>query len=237
LIHGLTMKASLLNTTRLLAILLILGIGIFPGLTQSQVSFDFERFHRLMQERFGDDRTEIAEAWKYMLHELADLPDEEKIKRVSRFFHRNLGQDSDMNIWGVEDYWATPLETMGMGKGDCNDWAIAKYYSLRIAGIDDDSLRLIYTTAEIRSGWSSRTEPHMVLGYYPEAGSVPLIMDNIDSRVRLASQRRDLRPVFSFNSEGMWQGAAGASTGGSSTASLSSWGDLLNRARDEGIAW
>ena len=231
------MKASLSLGIQLLALFLFFAAAMFPGLTLSEVSVDFERFHRLMHDNFGNDRTDLSRDWEEMLNEIADLPDDEKIQRVSRFFHRNLGQDSDMNIWGVEDYWATPLETLGMGEGDCNDWAIAKYFSLRIAGIDENNLRLIYTTAEIRSGWSTRTEPHMVLGYYPEPGAEPQILDNIERRVRPASRRTDLRPVFSFNSEGMWQGAAGASTGGSSTASLSSWRDLLERTRDEGISW
>ena len=76
----------------------------------------------------------------------------------------------------------------------------------------------------------------MVLAYYPTPSAEPLLLDNLIPEIRSASQRRDLQPVFSFNSEAIWSGvAANAPQGRRGTSQLSRWQDLLNRTRNEGI--
>ncbi|WP_237707120.1 transglutaminase-like cysteine peptidase [Pseudoalteromonas sp. BSi20652] len=54
-------------------------------------------------------------------------------------------------LWKQNDYWTTPLETLGRGLGDCEDYAIAKYISLRALGVIDDKLRLIYEKQKLRA--------------------------------------------------------------------------------------
>jgi hypothetical protein len=74
----------------------------------------------------------------------------------------------------------------------------------------------------------------MVLAYYASANAEPLILDNLITSVRPASRRPDLAPVFSFNSEGLWQGV-GAQSAGDPAARLSPWREVMAKARAEGF--
>lgn len=160
----------------------------------------------------------------------------EKIRKVNDFFNRRIAYGEDVDIWGQSDYWATPLEVMGRGEADCEDFAIAKYFSLLIIGVPADRLRITYVKARIGGPHSNVSIAHMVLGYYPTADDEPMILDNLLNDIRPASRRPDLAPVFSFNSEGLWLGnAPGVSSSGSSTARLSRWRDLLSRMKADGF--
>ena len=120
------------------------------------------------------------------------------------------------------------------GAGDCEDFAIAKYASLLVAGVSSERLRLIYVRARIGGPQSSLSQAHMVVGYYPTPDAEPLILDNLVGEIRPAGRRPDLFPVFSFTSEGLWvQGATTSSA--DPTARLSRWRSVLQRMRDEGL--
>ena len=143
----------------------------------------------------------------------------------------------DMEAWNQVDYWATPMESLGHGEGDCEDFVIAKYYTLLSAGVDISQLRLIYVKAQIGGADSGIVQAHMVLAFYSAPDAEPLILDNLLGDILPASQRKDLTPVFSFNGQGIWAGiAANGSTGAAkSTSRLSRWQDLLTRAQAEGF--
>ena len=96
---------------------------------------------------------------------------------------------------GAADYWATPAETVGSHGADCEDFAIAKYYLLKELGVPLERLRITYVRA------LKLSEAHMVLAYYPRPDAEPLVLDNVDRRVRPASERTDLVPVYSFNDD------------------------------------
>jgi hypothetical protein len=74
----------------------------------------------------------------------------------------------------------------------------------------------------------------MVLAYYAQPDAEPLILDNLQPELKPASARPDLAPVFSFNSEGLWQGV-GATSAGSAVARLSIWREALAKIRAEGF--
>jgi predicted transglutaminase-like cysteine proteinase len=158
------------------------------------------------------------------------LPENDKLNKVNTFFNRRILYKSDMEVYKVEDYWATPLEFMGHGAGDCEDFAIAKYMTLRILGIPNERLRLIYVRYQ-----SGGTPPiaHMVLGFYAQPTEEPVILDNMVTSVRPASMRPDLSPVYSFNSDGLWVG--GATTSTDPTTRLSRWRDVLERMHQDGL--
>ncbi|MFZ4550945.1 MAG: transglutaminase-like cysteine peptidase [Aquabacterium sp.] len=153
----------------------------------------------------------------------------ERLKVVNTFFNRQILYRDDREIWQVPDYWASPLETLQKGAGDCEDFAIAKYFSLLAAGVPGVKMRLVYVRAQLGGG----VVAHMVLAYYAEPNAEPLILDNLITDIRPASRRPDLTPVFSFNAEGLWQGVGGASAGDPS-ARLSRWREVLLKARNEG---
>ena len=102
---------------------------------------------------------------------------------------------TDQEHWGQADYWATPAEAVASDGADCEDYAIAKYYMLKELGVPLERLRITYVRA------LKLSEAHMVLAYYPRADAEPLVMDNVDRRVRPASERTDLVPVYSFNDD------------------------------------
>ena len=161
-----------------------------------------------------------------------------KLTRVNDFFNRRIRFGEDLEIWGQIGYWSTPMETLGKGAGNCNSFAIAKYFTLLLLNIPDEKLRLIYVQARLAgANGRSVTQAHMVLAFYPVPDDEPLILDNLINDIQPASRRPDLQPVFSFNQQGLWQGVSGAS-GTRATlgpASLSRWQDLLKRARAEGF--
>lgn len=186
-----------------------------------------------MSARYGNDGVALLGAWQRMLDEANTLDIEKKLTRVNQFFNRNIRYTEDIILWKKSDFWATPLEVMGVRAGDCEDYTIAKYLSLLELGIPNEQLRLIYVKAKIGGPQSKVSQAHMVLGYYPSPNAIPLILDSLISTIEPANQRPDLHPVFSFNSEGLWVG--NQSTQADPTARLSRWRDLLARVKEEGF--
>ncbi len=152
-----------------------------------------------------------------------------RLDGINAFFNQQVLYRDDIEVWGVVDYWASPLESLSKGQGDCEDYAIGKYFSLIAAGIPGVKMRLVY----VRAQFAGSIQAHMVLAYYPEPNAEPLILDNLITEILPASRRPDLAPVFSFNAEGLWQGVAGASAG-DPVARLSRWRDVLAKAKAEG---
>jgi len=216
--------------TTALAWLLVLGtIG-----TPEAGLRDFARLGTLAEERYGPEAAQRIRNWEQLLVQASTVDEQRQIRMVNEFFNRNVLYRSDPDLWGVADYWATPLETLGKAGGDCEDYVIAKYTSLRKLGIPDSRLRIFYVHARLGSVASNAEEAHMVLGYYPSEDAEPLILDNLITDIRPASRRNDLTPIFSFNSEGLWVDGATVSSG-DSTARLSNWRGVLERMRAEGI--
>jgi len=193
---------------------------------------DMEKMLRLAEARYGAPAVVAVTQWRDAMATARGLAETEKINRINEFFNRRIVFVDDIEAWGKTDYWATPLESLGRGRGDCEDFAIAKYVSLRSLGVPLDRLRLTYVRAQIGGG----SQAHMVLAYYPSPRAEPLILDNLIGDILPASRRGDLFPVFSFNSEGLWVGSgASEKASGSATARLSRWRDLIARMRAEGI--
>ena len=177
-----------------------------------------------------------ANELKDLVSALQPLDDVDRIERVNSFVNRRVSFGNDAAIWGQPDYWATPLETLGRGQGDCEDYAIAKYFILVSAGMPASRLRLVYVRAILPASWGLPPGPqaHMVLAHYADNEAEPQILDNLLTEIRPASKRTDLTPVFSFNGEGLWTGA-GSQPAGDPRARLSRWRDVLQKARAEGF--
>jgi len=224
-------KAALtarLTVRTLVAGLLMSCLPLF--LVISFAEADFDKIQTLAQQRYGSHATDIVASWRKLIEDNRSASDADKINRVNAFFNRRVLFESDSVVWQQEDYWATPLEFMGRGAGDCEDFSVAKYITLQLMGISNQKLRLVYVRAAVGSG----SVAHMVLSFYAQPTDEPLILDNLISSVRPASQRTDLAPVFSFNSDGLWVGGATTSAA-DPTARLSRWRDLLERMRRDGF--
>jgi predicted transglutaminase-like cysteine proteinase len=211
-----------------LACMVLLGVAALAS------NYDLLQAHAV--QRWGAGITSKFTAWRTLVANLAGAADTERLKRVNDFVNRQTLFGEDMAIWGQQDYWATPLETMGKGAGDCEDFAIFKYFSLREAGVARDKLRLIYVRAKTGADGSAPLQAHMVLAYYAQPDAEPLVLDNLIGDIKPASRRPDLVPVFSFNSDGVFSGVSGQdSKPTAGTGRLSRWEDLLQRAKAEGF--
>ncbi len=206
----------------LIGVLLALGIGF--------AATNFDKMISLAQQQFGAKAADTVTAWRKLVEESRDLSDQEKLNKVNTFFNRRILYQTDMEIYKQEDYWASPLEFMGRGTGDCEDFAIAKYMTLLALGIKNENLRLAYVRFK-----SGNTAPiaHMVLGYYADPADEPVILDNMVTSIRPASMQTDLQPAFSYHSDCLWVGGASTSSADPTTR-LSRWRDVLDRLRQEG---
>lgn len=196
-------------------------------------AWDFDRLLKTVHLRYGSTAEILVKDWTGTLSTARNLPEADKLKRVNEFFNRRLRFEDDTAVWGKEDYWATPIEFMGKGAGDCEDFSIAKYFSLRDLGVSQEKLRMTYVRARIGGPSSSITQAHMVLTYYSTPEAEPLVLDNLISEIRPASRRTDLTPVYSFNSDGVFAG--GANRPAAPVERLSRWKDLLLRMQSEGM--
>lgn len=178
----------------------------------------------------GPRVAEQAQALVQQIERSSALDEPQRLREVNDFFNRRLAFKDDSVTWGVPDYWATPLESLEKRAGDCEDYAIAKYFSLAASGVPTARLRMVYVRARL----GGQSLAHMVLAYYAQPDAEPLILDNLRPEVLPASQRPDLTPVFSFNTEGLWQGV-GPVTAGDPLARLSLWRELVAKVRAEGF--
>ncbi len=203
------------------------------GLYATAHGLDFERLQQLLISRFGAGPHQLAllADWRHLLDDGKSAKETEKLRRVNDFFNQRIAFDDDMSVWGQSDYWATPTELIGQGRGDCEDFSIAKYYALLNLGIPVSKLRLVYVRATQSGPSGTFLVAHMVLAYYATPNTDPLVLDNLNPQILPASRRNDLSPIFSFNGAGLWQGTGNLS----STSNLSRWQDLQTRARAEGF--
>ena len=210
------------SLARLLACLLVLVVSL-PW------AFDIGRMQRAA-ERLGPRAVAAVPGLQALIAQSAGLDEDAQLAAVNGFFNRRIVFRDDAQAWGEADHWASPLEALDKGYGDCEDYAIAKYFSLLALGTPVQRLRLVYVRAQI----GGDSQAHMVLAYYAQPGAEPLILDNLVTSVRPDSRRPDLTPVFSFNSEGLWQGV-GMQSAGDARSRLSRWRDVLAKAQAEGF--
>ena len=186
---------------------------------------------------FGPGARVRLEGWKDFVRRTADRGkpaqsssgDARLLGSVNDFFNR-VPSAVDAQLWGVEDYWATPAETLSVNGADCEDYAIAKYFTLKELGVPIAKLRLVYA----KTWWSSRVA-HLVLAYYPDPRADPLILDNLQGSIQPAAERPDLIPVFTFNEEDLLfpQNQNDGSVPRVSSSSNRKWREVIEKLQRE----
>lgn len=177
-----------------------------------------------VEDQFGNEGLARVERWEKLVWDITydDVP--KQLEAVNHFFNQ-LSFRTDLDHWQQEDYWATPMETLASNGGDCEDFAIAKYFTLRQLGVPASDMRITYVKA------LRLNEPHMVLTYYPQQGE-PLVLDILVPDLLPASRRTDLEPVYSFNAEGLWQARTRYREGDTrlgNATDITKWRDLTAR--------
>ncbi|MDK9759271.1 transglutaminase-like cysteine peptidase, partial [Vibrio sp. D173a] len=185
-----------------------------------------QRWVNAVSQTYGDSAAKRVETWRSYIAQFKTQSDAQKLESVNRFFNQLYFVD-DIVLWGKKDYWATPLEFLGSNAGDCEDFTIAKYFSLLELGVPDKKLRLVYVKA------LELNQFHMVLAYYSTPSAEPVLLDNLNPEIKRASTRRDLLPVYSFNGKNLWLMKSSAGNGqlAGKSSRLSLWNDLRSRER------
>lgn len=180
-----------------LHILYVVSFLTFSIYAKQATQIDNKEIIDALDKTYGKRAAIRGNAWVKILTQSESLNNLEKLKKVNRFFNHFHFVD-DIKLWGVNNYWATPIEFIGVNGGDCEDYSIAKYYTLLELGVPDEKMRITMVRAVHLNQY------HMVLAYYETPGSIPLILDNIDGEIKPATKRNDLLPVYSFNGTQLW---------------------------------
>ena len=115
-----------------------------------------------------------------------------KLSHVNSFINKILPAH-DISTQASLDYWATPKEFLLQGHGDCEDYVIAKYFTLLELGIPKE--KLYFAVVDMKGEKTS----HMILLYLENKESTPLVLDNLSSVVIPLTKRTKLIPKFAFN--------------------------------------
>lgn len=183
-----------------------------------------------VEVKYGSQAKRRVEALNTLMIAIQSSSEAEQLEKVNAFFNQ-MRFASDEEVWHQKDYWATRMEFMGKGAGDCEDFVIAKYFTLKQLGVSTNKLFFTYVKA-VRY-----QQAHMVLTYYATPTSVPLVLDNINFNILPATQRNDLLPVYSFNGDALYlakqQGLGQIVPSG--MQKNKKWFDLVDKIRREGL--
>ncbi|MGL5361167.1 MAG: transglutaminase-like cysteine peptidase [Shewanella sp.] len=198
-----------------------LGISLLYAAPIRQL--DEAKITTALEKRYGERAGLRARAWFDVLSRANQVEDNQKLLEVNKFFNMFRFID-DVKLWGESNYWSTPMEFIGVNGGDCEDFSIAKYFTLLQLGIPEDKMRITMVKA------TSVNQYHMVLAYYETPASIPLVLDNLDPVIKPATQRKDLIPVYSFNGKQLWLNKErGRGVLAGSSTRLEKWNDLNYR--------
>ena len=217
-------------------LLLALALTCTACASYLSADWDFSLISRRAESLYGPlgAGKQRIDAWQNLLSTEKQISEMDKLKVVNAFFNKQMRYEEDIDLWHEVDYWATPIESLWKGAGDCEDYAIAKYFSLRQRGMPAEKLLITYVKV------LNPERAHMVLTYYPDNDGEPLVLDSLTDTLEPADSRKDLLPVYAFNGEGVWlPDATDATIGSASIAGdikqLSRWQDVLNKMKAEGF--
>lgn len=208
-------------------ILWILCLYFILGLAQAEntnIYFDTEVIHQMEKSHSGAAKRRFH-SWKVLIDTNQQSSELNKLKVTNNFFNQ-FDYFSDTPLTGGEDHWDTPEEFIENQGGDCEDFALIKYFTLLSLGIPEEKLRMTYVKD------LTTNQAHMVLAYYSQPQGDPLILDNIVSEILPAAKRTDLVPVYSFNGAGLWlaKSQKGEQRIGGSQG-LDKWRNLIDRMK------
>ncbi|MDQ6966781.1 MAG: transglutaminase-like cysteine peptidase, partial [Mariprofundaceae bacterium] len=132
-IHG--ARSLMLAVVTLAVSLCIAGVASFSPALLAKV-----------EREFGIEAKHRMQSWQQLINTDRGKAKPDIIYSANRFFNR-VHFVSDNTHWGRADYWATPVEFLATNGGDCEDFSIAKYFTLRELGVPDEQLRITYVKA------------------------------------------------------------------------------------------
>jgi predicted transglutaminase-like cysteine proteinase len=176
----------------------------FRQTAQSDVG-TFPQWLRVLERQLRDDLRDgdCAEQrinrchmkqWLAFLAATRSLPAREQLLAVNRYANEK-DYVLDLENYGIDDYWAIPREFLALG-GDCEDYAITKYFSLAWLGYAREEMRIVVVQD------TNLRVPHAVLAIGREGGA--LILDNQVREVLPDAKVVHYSPVYSINERSWW---------------------------------
>jgi len=147
--------------------------------------------------RAAGTRCTNAAAQKYLalIEESRRLPERARIAQINRVINASIRYTSDEEQFGMPDVWTAPLATLGSGRGDCEDYAIAKYVALRDAGFAAEDLRLLIVHDR------NARQDHAVASV--RQGGQWLMLDNRHDILLEQKDARHFVPLFALDRDGV----------------------------------
>lgn len=147
------------------------------------------------EQGIASKNKDVVARWNKLREKLKDAPLMEQAKGVNKFFNQ-WPYKTDREVWGVEDYWAVPREFL-LNSGDCEDYAISKYYALRDLGVPKEKLRVVALKDTIRN------IGHAVTVVYIDGDAY--ILDNLSNLVLSHKKLTLYAPQYSVNEDYLWR--------------------------------
>ncbi|MCY1212498.1 Bacterial transglutaminase-like cysteine proteinase BTLCP [compost metagenome] len=211
--------------------LMLFGTGLLFGAGSAKAAWSVDPVLRKAEKRYGDSgpAKERLHAWHALLQSGRQLGELQQLQAVNQMINSQVRFSDDSELWQRRDYWATPVETLASGAGDCEDFALAKYFTLLQLGVAPDKLRITYARA------LELNQAHMVVTYYETPDAEPLILDNLVDDILPASRRKDLALRYAFDAQGLYAMKGSTLKRVGNTAELPIWQGLLARMEREGF--
>ncbi len=156
----------------------------------------FTKWSDVLQRQAKIDSTDRVVAWQEFLDSIRDKSKDEQIAAVNDYVNA-LPYITDMDNYGVEDHWATVEDFLEHNGGDCEDYALAKYFSLIELGFTPDQMRLVILYD------ADKNADHAVLAM--THNDKIEILDNQYSSVRDAQTISNYKPIYAISQEQWWR--------------------------------
>jgi len=175
----------------------LLFFTLFSQLIYANTYYINSKTEARLEKRYGTATLKRIKTLLSLMNKLEHKSERTKLEEVNRFFNQ-FRYVSDIRLWKQQDYWATRTEFIDKFAGDCEDYAIAKYFTLKQLRIADKKLFLTYAKS------LKYKTAHMVVTYFKTKRSIPLILDNYNGQILPANKRKDLKPIYSFNGQDLY---------------------------------
>ena len=151
----------------------------------------FDRFDRELNSGL---HSATIRNWRSDIAQYKNMSLDRAVREVNDYIN-DFAYRKDNANWGDSDYWATPIEFLNNG-GDCEDYAIAKYASLRMLGVPESRMRLAIVHDRVKD------TPHAILAVYGEENT--WLLDNQADNTRQAGTSNRYKPIYSINRQAWW---------------------------------
>ncbi len=141
-----------------------------------------------------------VQAWRKGIQEAKSFSSTwKKLDYINRLANRLIRYRDDIDQFQKADYWATPIQSIS-GKGDCEDYAIAKFAALTELGFAPQDLKLVVVQD------TRRKLAHAVLAF--KFNNLTIILDNLSNNLKSHTEISNYRPIYSINRTGYWMNVA-----------------------------